>query len=278
MPGLFTSRLLPLTGAALLSISLLGPAAQADVIVNGNFTSNTATTSYNGNTIGTSFSGAAGSSNITGWGVTSCLALCNQSLPSSDTFTFLATTGNVGADGVYATEPGLTAPIGFFAGPTGTPPSADAVTADAGISVGAIYQTVTGLTVGDTYLLTFSQATMQADDISNPQAFTAAWQVYFGTGSAANAATSPTVTGTSMYNPGGGSSSWVTDTIALTATAASETLAFFASDSAGQPPFLLLDGVSLTDEGAAVPEPGSLALIAVGLGGLVFARHRRAAI
>ena len=67
------------------------------------------------------------------------------------------------------------------------------------------------------------------------------------------------------------------------ANAASETLFFFATASSGaNPPFLLLDGVSLNDTAtvpaaAAVPEPATLALTAIGLlGTIVVARRRRA--
>ena len=85
-----------------------------------------------------------------------------------------------------------------------------------------------------------------------------------------------------MTVPSGGASAWAQQTMSFVANAASETLFFFATASAGaNPPFLLLDGVSLNDTTvaavAAVPEPATLALTAIGvLGTMVVARRRRA--
>ncbi len=72
----------------------------------------------------------------------------------------------------------------------------------------------------------------------------------------------------------GGFSGWMTQTFTFTATGASEALTFLAQGTpTGLPPIAALDGVSLV----AVPEPGSIALFAAGLGllGLRF-YHRRA--
>jgi len=120
---------------------------------------------------------------------------------------------------------------------------------------------------------------MQANETGeSPAGFTAAWNVYFGTGPASNAYSAPTAVASTMVNPYQGSSSWVAQTMTFTATAASETLSFFATGSNGQPPFLLLDGISLTQNtsgGTSVPEPGSIALLGAGLVGFMAIRRSR---
>ena len=85
-----------------------------------------------------------------------------------------------------------------------------------------------------------------------------------------------------MTVPSGGASGWAQQTMTFVANAATETLFFFATANSGaNPPFLLLDGVSLNDTTpgatASVPEPATLALTAIGLlGTMVVARRRRA--
>lgn len=262
--------------AAAMGIAALAPARASTFtgITNGNFASNTATYNNNGTIIGASVT----NSDLTGWNITGCLANCQGILASTDTFASLAL-GNVGTAGIQFDLPDLNGNISMWTGPTGTAPSAQAFTEDAGTQTAALYQTVSNLTVGNTYTLNFSQATMQANETGeSPAGFTAAWNVYFGTGPASNAYSAPTAVGSTMVNPYQGSTSWVAQTMTFTATAATETLSFFATGSNGQPPFLLLDGISLTQNatgGASVPEPGSLALLGVGLAGFMVIRRNR---
>jgi hypothetical protein len=154
--------------------------------------------------------------------------------------------------------------ISFYGGPGVSPNFGNAITEDAGNETGALEQTLNTLTPGDHYQLSFYQASIQAT-LGTNNSFTANWVVSLG-GSSQN---SPTV-----YNAFGGYTGWTQVTMNFTASAATEVLAFLASSpSNGQPPFMLLDGVSLID----IPEPGSIALLALGLGAVVSLRRRRVA-
>jgi len=115
-----------------------------------------------------------------------------------------------------------------------------------------ISQTITGLTVGQKYLLSFYQAaTYQTTytGVKNQQ-----FQVTFGT---------QTLTATSP-NPTTTSSGWQLVNLIFTATSTSQSLTFAAivppGTPSGLPPVLLLDGVNLT-----TPEPATW--MTMGLGG-----------
>jgi hypothetical protein len=109
---------------------------------------------------------------------------------------------------------------------------------------------------------------MQATNQAEP--FTASWEVGFGDSAAQYSST--------MSNPGGTSTGWVEDTLTFTADAAQEALGFFATGSGGdEPPFLLLDGVSLTDS-TDVPEPATIGLAMAGLACVFFARRKRLSV
>jgi len=246
-----------LAAAALLLSSVATHAAHADpanLIQNGSFEQTTATTADGTGT-------EINNSNLTGWNVSSCLSNCDGS-NTNNVFTFLAPT-NVATNGVYNANQGGT--IHFWSTPGASPVGGNAVTSDAATEVGLLYQTVSGLKIGDTYTLSFYQATMQATN--QAEAFSAAWEVGFGD--------SAPQYSTTMSNPGGASTGWMEDTMTFTADAAQEALGFFALTSGGdEPPFLLLDGVSLTDT-TAVPEPATYGLVIVGLAGILFARRKR---
>jgi hypothetical protein len=242
-----------LAAGVLLLSSIAAHADPVNLIQNGSFEQTTATTA---NGTGTEIS----NSNLTGWNISSCLSNCGAN--TNYTFTFLAPT-NIGTNGVYNANQGGT--INFWSTPGASPVGGNAVTADAATEVGLLYQTVSGLKIGDTYTLSFYQASMQATN--QAQAFSAAWEVGFGD--------SAPQYSTAMNNPGGTSTGWMQDTMTFTADAAQEALGFFALTSGGdEPPFLLLDGVSLTDT-TAVPEPATYGLFIVGLAGMLYARRKR---
>jgi hypothetical protein len=115
---------------------------------------------------------------------------------------------------------------------------------------------------GQKYTLTFYQAGAQQAGFSG--ATTDQWQVTFG---------SSVQTSTVMDVPSGGDVAWNSQTMTFTATAASETLTFLAQGTPNSdPPFALLDGVSLT----LVPEPGSVTLLGFGAACIASLRRRRA--
>jgi len=160
------------------------------------------------------------------------------------------TTGGTGTFGnVKLWGPGTGSANGLTAtSPTG----GNYVAADGAFQVGAISQTIIGLTVGQSYILSFYWAAAQQSGFNG--ATTEQWQVTLG---------SQTQTTAVLPNVNHGFTGWMHQTFTYTATNASEALSFLAIGTpTGVPPFALLDGVSLT---AATPEPGSLTLMLAGL-------------
>jgi hypothetical protein len=131
---------------------------------------------------------------------------------------------------------------------------------------GSISQNVSGLTVGGTYSLAFNWAGAQQFGFDG--ATTEAWQVTFG---------SSTLSTPTVSTPSHGFVGWQTAEMTFTATSASELLTFTADGTpGGLPPWLLLNGVTLTPSPA--PEPSSAILFGVGVGVVVVGLRRRRAI
>ncbi|MRW86287.1 PEPxxWA-CTERM sorting domain-containing protein [Pseudoduganella sp. FT26W] len=145
---------------------------------------------------------------------------------------------------------------------------------------GVLSQSISGLTVGGTYTLTFDYALGQQSGFTG--ANTDYWQVLFGGTAKAHdlevgvlPANTVSKNSAALSIATGGFSGWQTSTMTFTAAEATQVLSFFAQGSAGAPPFLLLDNVSLT---AAVPEPSTWGMMLGGMGLVGFmARRRRAA-
>ncbi|MBV7534233.1 PEPxxWA-CTERM sorting domain-containing protein [Duganella sp. sic0402] len=127
---------------------------------------------------------------------------------------------------------------------------------------GVLSQTITGLTAGSKYTLTFDTALAQQVGFNGANSNNY-WQVVFG---------NSTQNSSALSIASGGFSGWSTSSMTFTATGATQVLSFLAQGSPGAPPFLLLDSVSLT---AAVPEPSTWGMMAVGLGLVGFATRRR---
>jgi PEP-CTERM motif len=146
-----------------------------------------------------------------------------------------------------------------------SPDGGNFVAMDGAFEVGPLSQTINGLVAGATYAVSFYYAGAQQTNFLGPT--TEAFNVSLG---------AQTIETPVLSIPQAGFSGWQAETLDFTATGVSETLAFVAVGTPnGQPPFTLLDGVSLT----ATPEPSSLAFLATGLlgvGGMVRRRFMKA--
>jgi len=142
--------------------------------------------------------------------------------------------------------------------------------ADAAYANAPISQLITGLTPGVQYDLDFYQAGAQFVDAQG--ANTEGWNVTFG---------SETFSSQTLNNASEGFTGWQSVSMTFTASSASQTLTFLATGGpSGLPPFALLDGVSLTDSTpppSPVPEPSTLAIVAVGALGMIARRIGRKA-
>jgi len=137
---------------------------------------------------------------------------------------------------------------------------------DGAFETGAVTQTITGLTVGNQYDLSFSYAFGQQ---TNHYGATTQ-QLLVGLGSTNLGYPSLT---TSVSLPNQGFSGWTTVSETITADASTETLSFLAQASPAVPPFALLSNVSLTDVAAPAPSPATGLLSLTGLAVLLgFAR------
>jgi hypothetical protein len=147
------------------------------------------------------------------------------------------------------------------------------------------WTTMTGLTVGGEYEISFYQASNEEN--GNNKIYDDSWQVYLIPGAASGSYICPVCatpvnplpgdlafTSPAMHNTGAVSTPWQLETFVFTATSATEILEFVTdavATTAGafQPPLLDLAGVS----SQAVPEAGTWALTIIGVG-LVFAGSR----
>lgn len=170
---------------------------------------------------------------------------------------FLMPNGAAAQSGVV-TGSAFMGTVAFYGGVTDSPSGGSFIAADGDSDfAGSISQTVNGLTIGQNYTLTFNWAGAQQAGFGG--ATTEAWQVTFG----GDTQTTPIVNVASQSWSG-----WQNASMTFMAASTSSTLTFLAKgEFNGQAPWLLLDGVQLT-EVSAVPEPESALMMAVGLAGL----------
>ena len=127
---------------------------------------------------------------------------------------------------------------------------------------GPFYQTISGLTTGAQYTLSFYMATSTEYGISTDttQSLTATL--------GGETFTTPTVD-----TPAGEFTPWVKYSTSFIYDGTGNVLSFLANGGpGGEPPYALLDGVSLA---GGVPEPSTWAMILLGFGGIGFAVRAR---
>jgi hypothetical protein len=137
--------------------------------------------------------------------------------------------------------------------PATSPDGGNFVEADGDPSYsGVISQTISGLTAGTSYTVSFYQAAGQQAGFSGPT--TEQWKVSLGT---------QTQYSSLFTLVQGGVGQWQAQALTFVASATSEVLSFLAVGTPnGAPPISFLDGVDLE---ASVPEPATLGLLGVGL-------------
>jgi len=159
-------------------------------------------------------------------------------------------------------------------GMTASPQGGNFIAMDANFNRGAISQLVEGLTVGEKYTLSFDFAGAQNISSRGNTETT----IFFGLTSDPFGYEAANKTGPVMKNTEFGFVDWDTYTFDFIADSAISYLYFFARGApSGQPPFALLDNVSLTGPHAgAVPEPATWAMMIVGFGAVGGVMRRRA--
>jgi hypothetical protein len=242
--------------SALAAIGFTGSAsATTNLVQNGGFESTTPAGSTN------FFIGYSGYPQLTDW------TYAPAPFPNAAVYTY------AGANGAGAVQDGgLSYPLygpghGYANGFVDSPAGGNFFAADGSAKYsGAISQTISGLTPGHEYVVTFVWAGNQYYDsssLSYSGPLTADWQVSLG---------SQTFTTPAANYASHGFTGWMSQSFTYTATSTSEVLSFLAQGTPnGLPPVALLDGVSLT----AVPELASWAMMLVGFAGLGFAGYRR---
>ena len=238
-----TLRPFLLSAPVFLAASVGTVARAVPVIMNGDFEQTTLTSPN---------SAQMTTTNVTGWSTTGYnflffpgTATTTGAKPTSYSQLYLGGSTTVGASNYF---------------PASSPAGGNFVAADGDFSVGAITQTVNGLTAGLKYAVSFYWAAAQQTGYTGAQ--TEQWKVSLGSEMYAT----PVVN-----NPQQSFTGWFTQTFTYTATSASQVLSFLAVGTpSGAPPFVLLDGVSIA---VAVAEPASWMTLVVAVLSIIGVAH-----
>ena len=213
---------------ATLSLLLFGFSAQANFVKNGSFEQRNGTA-----------------------------AQTNPSLDHTSFSSYSPTNWSIASGGLsYVLAPGTADGSGYLSVwgpfPNSSPDGGNFVMQDGDTNYSRlISQTITGLTVGQSYLLSFYEAAGQQKGFNG--ATTEGWKVGFGSDVKYSSIIS-------LASHGVGP--WQLETMRFTARSQTQILTFLAQGTPnGQPPMSFLDGVSLEE----IPEPTSLWLIFAGL-------------
>jgi hypothetical protein len=274
---LHRAALVTFAAAALLAV---GTPARASSFANGNFALTSDSTLANGQAI--NVMGATGTGygyTVTDWSVcTSATCPSGSNTPNNGNaaLAFVYTNGSqantitdtygtnnfqlADTSAIPNTYPGACSPVTALCG------NYLAMDGGSGNDMG-IYQTITGLTSGANYTVTFYMAAGQQSTATS--ATTESYNVYFGTASTATETSTATIN-----NPQDSFTPWSLVTMHFTANSATQILEFVAQGGpASDPPmdFLADVTVNLT----ATPEPSAIALMGAGTLGLLAFRRRR---
>ena len=230
--------------------------SQAGLISNGDFSQFTSSAPGGGPTqINNTSTG--GYASLKDWTVGTTLGSPNTVLNS---YAFITQTTGPNAYTFY--YPAQSGTIGLWSNPGATPSGQQyAVTLDGYQKAATLSQTLTGLTAGASYQVTFDWAAVQYTTATGN--YTEQFKVSFG-------GSSQTTALQTISNKG--HSNWISESFTFTADATSDTLTFLSLGTpSGVPPVGILSNVNVVAT-APVPEPSTMLML--GLGGVCIAGIR----